>query len=133
MTPTPPLFPVTPQPKKPRNVWKWIVIGLVVIVGGCSALVVSSVNKAVNDLNREQREHAITRAEFDAVPLGSTQAAVIDQLGKPPQDTQDFEHQGIDNVPIQSSCIYYNLAGGEFGDAFQFCFEDDALRSKNAY
>lgn len=120
------------NPEKRRNPWKWIVIGLVVVVGGCSAIVLAGVNEAVNDLNREQAAHAITREEFDAIPLGTSRAAVIAAVGKPPQDTQEFESAGID-VPVKSSCIYYNQAGGEFGEFFQFCFTDDKLDAKNAY
>lgn len=106
-------------------------VGLVVIIG-CSALLVGGANEAVNELNREQERHAIIRAQFDALELGTTQAEVIRSLGKQPQDRQNFESEAfLDEEPANSSCIYYNQAGGEFLDTYQLCFDDGKLTSKN--
>jgi len=35
--------------------------------------------------------------------------------------------------PINASCVYYNEKCETFGSRFQFCFDADSLRSKNAY
>jgi hypothetical protein len=60
--------------------------------------------------------------------------AVQTELGKEPEDAQEFVTKGVfDESQINTSCIYYNKRGGEFGDRYQFCFDGDALRSKNAY
>jgi hypothetical protein len=108
-----------------------IVVGLVILGIVIFAL---AVNKAVDDLNAEQQKHAITKAQFDAVQLGITHAALEQQLGKTPEDTQEFVHKGIlDEADINSSCVYYNEDGETFGSRFQFCFNGDALDSKNAY
>jgi hypothetical protein len=128
---------VRPAPrKKPK--WPWVLGGilaaLVVLGGGCAVIVGVAINSAVEKLNAEQRAHAISRAQFDAVPLGASRAAVIQMLGKPPEDTQEFVNKNVlDESQVNSSCIYYNRQGGEFGDRFQFCFDGDSLRSKNAY
>ena len=119
-----------------KKKWPWVVaaIFLLMAVGfvGCVAIVGTVAKKAVDELNAEQARHAITPAQFDAVKLGATRVAVVSQLGKPPQDGQLFVQRGFVN-DINSSCIYYNRAGGSFGDRYQFCFENNALRSKNEY
>jgi|GEM_PF-1385231 Protein of unknown function (DUF2510). len=119
-----------------KKKWPWVVaaIFLLMVVGfvGCVAVVGTVAKKAVDALNAEQARHAITPAQFNAVKLGSTRVAVVSQLGKPPQDGQLFVQRGFLS-DLNSSCIYYNRAGGSFGDRYQFCFENDALRSKNAY
>ena len=49
-------------------------------------------------------------------------------------DAQEFENESlVDKEPQNSSCIYYNRKGGEFGEVFQFCFTEGKLDSKNAY
>lgn len=123
--------PATPGRTKKRRVWPWVVGTILVIgFGGC-ALVVAAVNNAVEELNAEQRQHAISKTQFDTVEFGVTKEALIDQLGKEPEDVQEFASRDIN---IVSSCIYYNRKGGEFGDRFQFCFDDSGLLdSKNAY
>ena len=125
-------------PKKAKKKWPWvlggIVVAMILLCGGCTALFVVSVDKAVTDLNAEQERHAITPAQFDAVAIGTSQADVIASLGKEPEDTQEFVSEGVlDESEVSSSCIYYNKAGGEFGDLYQFCFDEGGLRSKNAY
>lgn len=119
-----------------KKKWPWVVaaIFLLMVVGfvGCVAVVATVGKKAVDALNAEQARHAITPAQFNAVKLESTRVEVVSQLGKPPQDAQLFVQRGfVDD--INSSCIYYNRSGGSFGDRYQFCFENNALRSKNAY
>jgi hypothetical protein len=119
-----------------KKKWPWVVaaVFLLMVVGfvGCVAVVGTVAKQAVDALNAEQARHAITPAQFNAVKLGSTRVAVVSQLGKPPQNGQLFVQRGfVDD--INSSCIYYNRADGSFGDRYQFCFENNALRSKNAY
>lgn len=104
--------------------------GLVLIVG-CAVLIGS----AAKDVSDEAQKHSITKAQFDAVQQGTTQAALEKQLGTP-EDSQEFEQKGFgQNAPQGSSCIYYNEKGkGLFeGSSFQFCFTEEKLDSKNAY
>jgi hypothetical protein len=119
-----------------------IVLGVLAVltVGGCVACV-ALIGEGAEDVGRElERElerdleaNAITKAEFDSVEIGTRREAVERRLG-PPEDRQEFENEGIPGEePVGSSCIYYNRAGGELGDSFQFCFTKGRLDSKNAY
>jgi len=110
-----------------------VVLGLVFVVG-CSALLIAGIGGAVNELNEEQRQHAITRAQFDALEIGMTEQQVRESTGKAPEDRQNFESEGfLNEEPEKSSCIYYNKDGGEFLDSFQLCFDNGKLTSKNEY
>lgn len=112
-----------------------VVILLVLIVAGCTALVGGAVNEAVNSYNEEQAASAISRETFDAIQIGATRAEVDTAVAPAvPQNTQEFTQEGVlDEAQISSSCIYFNLEGGEFGDILQFCFDGDRLSSKNSY
>ncbi len=121
-----------------KKKWPWVVgaIFLVMVIGfaGCVVLVSTVANKAVDALNAAQALHAITPGQFAAVQLGTSRSGVVNELGKPPENAQDFVQRGfLNGQPTNSSCIYYNKAGGSFGNIYQFCFQNDALESKNAY
>jgi hypothetical protein len=123
------------QQKKPK--WPWILGGIlgafILVGGGCAVLLGVAVNNAVNNLNAEQRAHAISAAQFGAVPLGTSEPQVIQTLGKQPEDKQQFVSKGIlTQQDLTSSCIYYNKNGGGFGPRYQFCFTNGALTAKNA-
>lgn len=107
--------------------------GLVFVIG-CSALVIGGVNDAVNELDAQQKEHAITKGQFNALDIGMTEQQVRQSTGKAPEDRQDFESEGvITDEPSSSSCVYYNQADGEFLDSYQLCFDEGRLTSKNSY
>lgn len=123
---------------KKRKKWPWVVGGITLafflLVGGCVALIAVSVNEAVNELNAEQASHAITKAQFDSIAIGTPKADVISTLGKEPENAQEFVSEGIiDKADVKSSCIYYNESGETFGSRFQFCFDGNLLTSRNAY
>jgi hypothetical protein len=122
---------------KKRTVLKVIVglavLGLVAMVG-CAALIGSAAEEVGNELDAQQNEHAITTKQFKSLDLGTSQSAVIKELGVKPEDKQEFENEGfMSEEPSSSSCIYYNKKNGEFGDIFQLCFDEKKLSSKNAY
>jgi hypothetical protein len=105
-----------------------MIILIVVMVGAAA-------NKAVNDLNAEQKAHAISPAKFSSIKLHTTKSAVL-RAARPatPEDTQEFEDAGVLNASdIKSSCVYFNKAGGSFGDVYQFCFDGNKLTSKNSF
>jgi hypothetical protein len=121
-----------------KKTWPWVLgaVFLLMVIGfaGCVALVGTVASKAVDALNAEQARHAITPGQFAAVQLGTSRSGVVSELGKPPENAQDFVQRGfLNGQPTNSSCIYYNKAGGSFGNIYQFCFQNDALDSKNAY
>jgi hypothetical protein len=108
-------------------------LGLVLIVG-CAALIGGAANEVAKQLDKEQREHAITRQQFRSLDLGMSERQVIAEVGKRPENRQEFESEGVlSKEPSSSSCIYYNRVGGSFGDVFQLCFDGRRLTSKNAY
>jgi len=112
--------------------WALLVVAVLVVAG--VVLFGLAVNNAVESLNAEQAKHAITKTQFDAVQLGISHTALESQLGMPPEDTQEFVTKGVlSQQDLTSSCVYYNQAGQSFGSRFQFCFDGDSLRSKNAY
>jgi hypothetical protein len=126
----------TAQRKKPK--WPWVLGGILaaflVVGAGCAVILGVAVNNAVNHLNAEQRAHAITAAQFDAVPLGASQADVIRVLGKQPEDASRFVSKGVlSQTDIRSSCIYYNRSGGGFGPGYTFCFTNGALDFKHSF
>jgi hypothetical protein len=112
-----------------------IAVLVLVVVGGCTALFAAGVNEAVKDLNEDQARSAISQATFDSIQIGTTRPEVDAAVAPAvPQDTQEFTQEGVlDEAQLSSSCIYFNLEGGEFGDVLQFCFDGDRLTSKNSY
>jgi len=108
-------------------------VGLAFVIG-CSALFIGGVNEAVNELNAEQEQHAISKSTYDQIEIGMTEQRVRELTGKSPEDRQSFESEGILNdEPSTSKCIYYNQANGEFLDTFQLCFDAGKLTSKNDF
>lgn len=120
---------------KKRRRWPWILGAVVIVFGVIMGSCVAIIGSAANELNKEQQSHAISKAQFDAVPLGITHGQLSDRLGKTPEDSQEFVQKGVlTEQDVNSSCVYYNKTGETFGSSrFQFCFEGDSLRSKNAY
>lgn len=129
-----PTMPPPPAVKPKRKKWPWVLGAIVLVFGIGFAGCLAAVNNAVDELNREQAAHAISKAQFDAIPLGVSRTEVVAQLGREPEDVQEFVHEGVlSEAQVNDSCIYYNREGGSFGDRFQFCFTDDKLDAKNAY
>ena len=121
-----------------RTRWPWVLAAIgaafVLGIGGCTTILVLAVRDAANELSAAQRHHAISQAQFDSVQLGETKAEVIAKLGKQPQSSQELLRKDAVNADeIRSSCIYYNKIDGQFGDRYQFCFEQGVLKSKGFY
>jgi len=115
--------------------WSWAfsgcVVAIAVLVIGCAGVIIVAVNDAKHELTAQERRHAISQAQFDAIPLGISEAEVRSRLGKEPQNTQEFlQKDALDADAVKRSCIYYNRKGGQFGDTFQFCFRQSQLISK---
>jgi hypothetical protein len=127
--PTPP-----PPPKTRKKKWPWIVGGISVLAIAGGALIGVNIDHAVKELDAEQRRHAITPAQYDAITFGMSRDNVVAALARTPENTQEFVTKGLlPDTQLQSSCIYYNKRGGQFGDRYQFCFDATGLASKGSY
>lgn len=107
----------------------------VVGVAGCVALVGTAANEVGKELDAQQKASAITPETFNRLRIGQSRAEV-DRAVAPakPADAQEFQQEGVlDSEQINSSCIYFNKEGGEFGDVYQLCFDETRLTSKNSY
>lgn len=110
-----------------------ILLASTVLIVGCVALLGTAANEVDEQLTTEQNTNAITLQQYRDVAIGIRKGQVVEALGEP-ADRQEFESEGfLRDEPQSSSCIYYNRRGGEFGQAFQFCFDGNRLTSKNAF
>lgn len=107
-----------------------VIVGLVVIIVGCTALLAGGANEVSKEIEREQNRNAITNAQARGVKLGTTRRTVEERFG-PPKSDQESTNEGLGD----DSCIYYNVRGSENFSSWQFCFEGTGmsgkLRSKN--
>ena len=112
------------------KVFVGICLAFLLLLGGCSLVCGKAANDIDKSLKKEQNTSAITNAQARSVPLGTTLAVVRKQLGAP-KDTQEDSSAGLGS----STCIYYNIKGGQLLDSWQFCFTGSGgsakLESKN--
>ena len=107
-----------------------VVLGLTVLIVGCSALL----GAGASSVQKESDKTAITSQEYSATKTGDLRRDVEARLGKPSsRDEFSSETKGLDE-PVGSRCVYYNREG-EFASIFQFCFdlETDKLESKSSF
>lgn len=110
-----------------------MLLAATVLIVGCVALIGGAANEVSKQITTEQNTNAITLQQYRNAEIGTRRSTIEKRFG-PPEDKQEFESEGIvTDEPSNSSCIYYNRKGGEIGDAFQFCFDENRLTSKNAY
>ena len=112
-----------------------IIIALVVLVAGCTALLAGG----ANEVQKESDKTAITPSEYRSIKTGMTRSAVVSKLGKP-ADQQEMdsagitvEGTGVSADGLDLDCIYYNQDGELLGSMYQFCFESGKLESKASY
>jgi hypothetical protein len=134
--------------RRPKPLWVLGAMVLVLVVGGGAWLVLrgSGTSKtkstavspnptlSAKALNAEQQAHAISKAQFDSVSLGTSEGGVVKALGKPPQNPEQYVNNGVlKQTDIRSSCLYYNQSGASFGSGFRFCFTNTGLVNKKAF
>jgi len=95
-----------------------VVVGGLLLVGGCTALVAGGANEVSKSITKEQNKNAITNEQARALKLGVTLGQVKAKFGKP-KDTQESTNEGLGS----DTCIYYNIKGGQILDSWQFCFD----------
>lgn len=126
--------PPAEKPKKQRTFLKVLLAILVaglLLIGGCVALIGGAADQAGKELDKDQKQHAITKAQYDSLKTNAaTKADVVGRYGAP-DSSDEFEAKDVGG----SDCIYYNDKGGEVGDFFQLCFDKAGgnLESKSAY
>jgi hypothetical protein len=124
---------VADRPPTNRRTVFWSVAAIAVVLLVIAGVLVAT-NESVGPLTEAQRTHAISLQQFDALPLGPSQAEVIATLGKTPASTQSFTStRGSRSTRIDSSCIYYHRIDKPFGQGFQLCFDEGDLSSKLEY
>lgn len=112
-----------------------IVLGLTVVIVGCSAILGAGVDKAQKNSDRT----AITPADYRAVTSSDSRQQVIDRLGKPqsadeidqtlPKDLRTAVKKGEEDL----ACIYYGRKG-HLASIFQFCFDGNGkCQSKSRF
>lgn len=107
--------------KKSRTLLKvtlGVILGGLVLIVGCAAVIGGAANEASKSITREQNANAITNSQARAIELGTSRKAVEDELGAP-KSTQESENTGLGS----DTCIYYNVKGGQLLDSWQFCFD----------
>ncbi len=107
-----------------------VIVGGLVLIIGCAALIGGAANEVSKGITTEQNRNAITNAQARSVELGTTRRTVQERFG-PPKSDQESSNAGLG----ADTCTYYNVRGGQLLDSWQFCFEgaglDGTLRSKN--
>lgn len=107
-----------------------IILGLTVLIVGCSALFSAGVDEA----QKKSDKTAITSQDYSATKTGDLRRDVEARLGKPSSSNESSsEIEGLDE-PVGSRCVYYNREG-EIASLFQFCFDinTDKLESKSSF
>ena len=108
-----------------------LVLGSILLIGGCVAILGAGVNEAQKESDRT----AITPAEYRAVKTGTSRDAVEAKLGEPEnRDEFSTEIEGLGDEPIGQTCIYYGREG-ELLSLYQFCFDINSgrLESKSSF
>ena len=116
-----------------------VVLVLAVLIVGCAVVVGVGINDAVDDLQDDFNEAAITKADFRSVkvgPKGNSRKRIEARFGEP-QSHQDIESDGAEGIPDPKpglECVYYNSEDEE--DAlYRFCFDKatQRVRSKSSF
>lgn len=110
-----------------------IILSVVVLAVGCTALVSKGVSDSVDSVKAENAKSAISQAQFDAVKAGASRADVLTALKPAVPTTEDTSQYSDGTVATNLDCVYFNKQSDEvFTGLYQFCFTDDKLTSKSS-
>lgn len=112
-----------------------LLLAMIVLIGGCTALVAGAANHADKQMQKDHDKHAITKGQLASVHMGDSKQHVIARLGQP-SDSQHDETAGIDGGTSTGDCIYYDAKGSWSNfkaPTYQLCFTDGHLDSKNQW
>lgn len=123
------------RPKKKRHVLRLVLGLLALFILLVIVLPIALIGGAAKHVSNEQQKHAITQSQFDSVKLGISRAQLHQELGKPPENSQQGVNQSVGNSgQINHECDYYPQRDQSFSTTrYQFCFTNDSLTSKNKY
>jgi len=104
-----------------------VILGLTVLIVGCSALLGS----AVDDVEKDSQKNAKTVQEIRKAHLGDTRADIERRLGKPASTQESTSTSDRPNDDIGDAYIYYPVKGGGILDRWQLVFDGDKLITRN--
>jgi hypothetical protein len=104
-----------------------VILGLTVLIVGCSALFSS----AVDEVEKDSQKNAKTVQEIRKAHLGDTRADIESRLGKPASTQESTSTSDRPDDGIGDSYIYYPVKGGEILDTWQLVFDGDKLIARN--
>lgn len=116
-----------------------LVLVLVVFIVGCSVVVGVGINDAVDELQNQLNEAAISEAEFRSVkvgPKGNSRKRIEARFGDP-QSQKDIESDDVEGIPVPKpglECVYYNNEDKD-NALFRFCFDKatQRVRGKSSF
>ncbi|MGH3499838.1 MAG: hypothetical protein ACRDQA_02875 [Nocardioidaceae bacterium] len=116
-----------------RNVFLALCAFSLVAVVGIVVLLGLGANEVSKQMDAEQAKSSISKKQFRSLDMGTQKKVIMNRFGEP-TDKQKMEQAGLNkNETFKSSCIYYNRKGGEFLEAYQLCFNNGDLSSKNKW
>ncbi len=101
-----------------------VILGLVVVIVGCSALIGAGVDEAQTDSDRT----AITPSQYRSVDRRDTREEVVEEFGEPQsedevdQDLPKELRSAVKKGEEDLACVYYGRRG-ELASLYQFCFD----------
>lgn len=112
-----------------------IVLGGVVLIAGCTALLAAGVDEAQDESDRT----AITLAQYRSVDRTISRDELVDRFGDPADESQidqDLDadtRRYIKDGEEDMDCVYYTRKG-KLASLFQFCFDGNGrYQSKSAF
>lgn len=97
-----------------------VLIGGLLLIGGCVALIAGGANEAAKEIDKEQAKNAITNNQARGIERGTTRGEVESKFGKP----ADGGGAGSD------TCIFYNAKDAGVLRQWQFCFRGKSREGK---
>lgn len=110
-----------------------VVIALVLLIGGCTAIV----GVGVNEVSKEADKYAITPEQWKTVKQGMTKKQVEKAIGEPnPDQQQEFESQLPESLGGETTsldCWYYAKPGQLGMPSYQVCFTNGRVDTRSKF
>ncbi len=109
-----------------------VVVGGLVLIVGCVAVVGIGINQASDEIQESFDERSITMAEYESVIMGETTAQeIVERFGEPTVREESLPEGSEDDpdAELELQCLSYNRKGEL--TSFRFCFDDGVVESKS--